>query len=66
MNDQPTTDAASQPAGSSGYCAVCYHPLDQCSHCDAKSTPAPQTPDADLDALVRLADRILNATEPRP
>lgn len=49
MSDQPETG---QPAGSFGYCAVCYHPLDQCSHCDAK--PAPQTPDADLAALVRV------------
>jgi hypothetical protein len=22
------------PAGSFGYCAICYHPLDVCSHCD--------------------------------
>lgn len=28
-------EAAQQPAGSFGYCAICYHPLDRCSHCDA-------------------------------
>lgn len=25
-------------AGSFGYCAVCYHPLDACSHCDGRDT----------------------------
>jgi hypothetical protein len=24
------------PCGSFGYCAVCYHPLDTCSHCDIR------------------------------
>lgn len=28
-------EAAQQPAGSFGYCATCYHPLDRCSHCEA-------------------------------
>lgn len=26
---------ATQPKGSFGYCAICYHPLDKCSHCDS-------------------------------
>lgn len=25
------------PKGAFGYCAVCYHPLDRCSHCDQPS-----------------------------
>jgi hypothetical protein len=25
--------------GLSDYCAVCYHPLDQCSHCDLRTVP---------------------------
>jgi hypothetical protein len=25
-----------RPAGSFGYCAICYHPLDQCRHCDGQ------------------------------
>ena len=28
-------NAPTQPPGSFGYCAVCYHPLDQCTHCAA-------------------------------
>lgn len=38
------------PEGSFGYCAVCYHPLDTCSHC---GTVAP-TADfgSDLEALI--------------
>ena len=26
------------PVGSFGYCPICYHPFDQCSHCDADAT----------------------------
>jgi hypothetical protein len=26
--------SAATPNGSFGYCAICYQPLDQCSHCD--------------------------------
>jgi hypothetical protein len=25
--------------GPVGYCAICYHPLDQCSHCDLRTVP---------------------------
>ncbi len=31
---QSQPDGTPKPAGSFGYCAVCYHPLDRCSHCD--------------------------------
>jgi hypothetical protein len=35
MTDPTAPPVLSRPEGSFGYCAVCYHPLDKCSHCDA-------------------------------
>ena len=52
----------SQPAGSFGYCAVCYHPLDRCSHCDGASSPSGATIVAGARAFWKAQD-LLNAMQ---
>ena len=36
------------------YCAVCQHPLDQCSHCDAPAPLLP-VPEEEIERLARIA-----------
>jgi hypothetical protein len=43
--DEVIREQHTGPAGSFGYCAICYHPLDRCSHCDNEQAESFNTPE---------------------
>jgi hypothetical protein len=60
---EPT--AANGPSGSFGYCAICYHPLDRCSHCDNEQAESFNTPEEahDTETFHQLIDDHSHALE---
>lgn len=51
------------PAGSFGYCAICYHTLDRCSHCDQEQNETFNTTEEahETTEIRQLFDDLSNA-----